>query len=127
MRLLKPSLYVVGVVQIVLGIALLVPGLFADMMGMDTAPEWVNWMFAMFAARSLAMGFGMFVAARDPKRHIAWIHAMIGVQAIDWIATVAYLTAGSVSLAEVTTAAFLPIVFIAVLVTGLRQIDGDPG
>ena len=38
-KLLKPSLYVVGVVQIVLGIALLVPGLFADMMGMDTAPE----------------------------------------------------------------------------------------
>ncbi len=59
----------------------------------------------------------MLVASLNPGRHIAWIKAMIGIQAIDWIATMAYLLTGAVTLSQVTTAAFLPLVFIAILIT----------
>jgi hypothetical protein len=119
----KIVLWVIAAVQLVLGIVFLVPGLFEQVMGLDAAPEWVNWMFAMLAARSLGFAFGMAVAARYPQRHPTWIVAMIGVQAVDWVATIAYLVTGAVTLAQVTTAAFLPIVFIAVLVRGLMMMS----
>lgn len=115
MKTLKITLRVIGVVQLILGALLLVPGLFASIVGLEQAPEWVNWMLAMFAARSIGFGYGMLVAARNPARNLAWIKAMIGIQAIDWIATIAYLTAGAVTISQVTTAAFLPLVFIVIL------------
>ena len=40
---------------------------------------------------------------------------MIGIQAVDWFATIAYLLTGTVAIAQVSTAAFLPVVFVAVL------------
>jgi hypothetical protein len=58
----------------------------------------------------------MFVAARDPQRHTTWIATMIGIQAIDWIGTLYHLLSGSVTISQVTTAAFLPVLFIVVLV-----------
>lgn len=113
---LRRTLIIIGIVQLVLGGIFLIPGLFQQMIGLDEAPEWVNWIFAMLGARALGFAYGMFVAAREPARHMAWIRAMIGVQAIDWVGTIAYLVSGTVTLAQVTTAAFLPIVFIAILI-----------
>jgi len=115
MKILKVTLRVIGVVQLLLGALLLVPGLFASVVGLEATPEWVNWMFAMFAARSIGFGYGMFVAAGNPVRNLSWITAMIAVQAIDWVATIAYLVTGTVTISQVTTAAFLPLVFIALL------------
>jgi hypothetical protein len=115
MKILKPTLVIIGVVQLVLGIVLLVPGLFASTMGLEEPPDWVNWQFAMLGARFLGFAFGMFLASRDPRRHLAWIQAMIGIQAIDWVGTMAYLTTGAVTITQVTTAAFLPLVFIVIL------------
>jgi 4-hydroxybenzoate polyprenyltransferase len=83
--------------------------------GFEDAPSWVNWLFAMLGARALGFAYGMFVAARDPRRHVTWIRAMIGIQAIDWIGTLAYLAAGAVTISQVTTAAFLPVIFIVTL------------
>lgn len=40
---------------------------------------------------------------------------MIGIQAIDWIGTIAYLITGAVTITRVTTAAFLPVVFLVIL------------
>ena len=115
MKILKPTLVIIGVVQLVLGIVFLVPGLFASTMGLEEPPDWVNWQFAMLGARFLGFAFGMFLASRDPRRHLAWIQAMIGIQAIDWVGTIAYLTTGAVTITQVTTAAFLPLVFIVIL------------
>jgi len=115
MKILKVTLRVIGVIQLLLGVLLLVPGLFASVAGLEAAPEWVNWMFAMFAARSIGFGYGMFVAASNPVRNLSWIKAMIGIQAIDWVATIAYLVTGTVTISQVTTAAFLPLLFIVVL------------
>jgi hypothetical protein len=69
----------------------------------------------MGGARFLGMGYGMFVAMRDPMKHRAWIQAMIGIQAIDWLATIANLLSGAISLSQASTATFLPIVFIVAL------------
>jgi hypothetical protein len=73
-------------------------------------------MFGMFSARALGFAYGMFLAARDPARHIHWIQAMIGVQAIDWLVTMYFVLTGAVTLAQVSTASFLPLIFIGMLV-----------
>lgn len=116
MTALKRTLLLIGIVQLVLGTILLIPGLFPALLGLADVPPGVDWMFAMFGARSLGFAYGMVLAARDPHRHAAWIRTMIAVQAIDWLATVAYLVTGAVTLGQVTTAAFLPVVFIVLLV-----------
>jgi hypothetical protein len=117
MRALRICLVVIGVFQLVLGtLFLLVPGQAADLLGLHpAAPSWVNWLFAMMAARFLGYAYGMFTAARAPRVNVGWINTMIIIQAIDWAATIAYLTAGDVSLRQVTTAAFMPVVFIGAL------------
>jgi hypothetical protein len=122
-RIFKAALAVIGVVQLALGVIFLVPGLFASIIGLETAPEWVDWLLAMFGARALGFAYGMFLAARNPGRHVGWIRAMIGIQAIDWVATLSYLAAGAVTLAQVTTAAFLPVAFIVILWRGLSRLE----
>ncbi len=117
MQLLRNTLYFIGFVQVVLGsIFTLAPSQFASMLDLEVPPEWVNWLFVMTGARFLGFGIGMFIAAREPNKHMAWIGAMIGIQALDWIGTIYYLVSGTVTLAQVTTAAFLPIIFIVILV-----------
>ena len=107
----------IGVVQLVLAtIFALAPAPFSALLGLPAAPEWVHWLFAMFSARAFGFGYGMFLAAREPERHRHWLLAMVGVQAIDWVATLFYLMRGAVSLAQVSTAAFLPVIFVGVLV-----------
>lgn len=119
MRSGKPlayTLWFIAIVQIVLGIAFLVaPATTSRLFGLPPAPEWTGWLFGMMAARFLGFGYGMVVAARDPVAAIAWIRAMIGIQAIDWMVTAIYLAKGAVTLAQVSTASFLPVVFIVLL------------
>jgi hypothetical protein len=116
-RPLQIVLAFIGVVQLVLGVVFaLAPAQFGAVLGLTAAPTWVYWMFGMLSARALGFAYGMFLAARDPERHIGWIQAMIGVQAIDWLATMYFVLAGAVTLAQVTTASFLPLVFIGLLV-----------
>lgn len=115
-RLMVFMLRFVAVVQWFLGIGfLLAPAGLATLLGLALAPTWTAWLFAMMAARFLGFGYGMWLAARDPRRHVHWINAMLVIQAIDWLATLYYLAAGAVTLGQVTTAAFLPVVFIVVL------------
>jgi len=120
-RLLIVTLRFIALVQFILGAAfLLAPEQTAGALGLADAPGWANWMFGMMAARFLGFGYGMLVAARDPAAARPWISAMIAIQAIDWIVTVKYLYAGAVTLAQVSTASFLPIIFVAILTLGLR-------
>jgi len=115
MRIIRLTLIAIGVIQIVLGAVFLIPNAFAHLMGLPDAPTWASWMLTMFAARAFGFGYGMLLAAREPKRHRSWIVAMVGVQAIDWLGTVAYLITGALTLSTVTTAAFLPLIFIGIL------------
>jgi len=119
--MLRRILIIIGIVQLILGIAFLVPTGFQTMIGLDTAPGWVNWILVMSGARAIGFAYGMFLAAADPVRNREWIMAMIGIQVIDWVGTIGYLVTGTVTLAQVTTAAFLPVVFIAVLLRNLPR------
>jgi hypothetical protein len=117
MRPLRISLYAIGVSQLLLGAAfLLLPGIIEGLFDLRPgAPAWANWLIAMLGARFLGYAAGLFVAARQPERHLAWINTMIGIQVIDWIATVAYLARGELRLAQVGIAAALPLFFVGVL------------
>lgn len=117
MRALRVTLITIGIFQLVLGVLFLAaPRGTASLLELaPAAPAWANWLFAMMAARFLGYAYGMFVAARDPRQHRTWIDTMIVIQAIDWITTLTYLTAGDVTLRQVTTASFMPALFIAAL------------
>ena len=69
----------------------------------------------MLAARFIGYATGMFVASRAPHRHLAWINTMIFIQLVDWIATLFYLSTGDLTFRQVSTASFLPVVFITPL------------
>lgn len=116
-RALRITLVTVGVFQLVLGaLFLLAPVAGAGALGLrPAAPSWANWLFAMMAGRFLGYAYGMFTAARAPRLRVGWIDTMIVIQAIDWIATLAYLAGGDLSLSQVSTAAFAPALFIGAL------------
>jgi uncharacterized membrane protein HdeD (DUF308 family) len=72
-------------------------------------------MFGMMAARFLGYGYGMFVAARRPAESLPWLRTMVAIQLIDWGVTLKYLLSGVVTLTQVNTASFLPVVFVGLL------------
>lgn len=115
-RRVAVTLKSIAIVQIILGVAFLfAPTGTAHLLGLAPAPGWANWLLGMTAARFLGYGFGMLLAARQPQVHRGWIQSMIAVQLTDWILTLVYLARGEVTLAQVSTAAFLPVIWIAVL------------
>ncbi|MBE2270648.1 MAG: hypothetical protein IAE80_20590 [Anaerolinea sp.] len=125
-NVLRSMLGFIGVVQVFFGIMFtFVPNTFAGMVGLEAAPPWALWMFTMFGARAFGFAYGMFVAMRDPARHSTWIRAMIVVQAVDWIGTLVFLLNGSLTLMQVSTAAVLPVIFIATLVTQFPRERGS--
>jgi hypothetical protein len=118
--LTRACVALIAFVQIALGAVFVMnPGLFPQLLGLPQAPSWTDWMFAMLGARALGFAFGMLIALRDLRRHASWLAAMILVQALDWIATILAVQAGKVTLAQVSTASFLPVLFIAILVAEL--------
>ncbi len=121
-RLLAATLWFTAVVQFVLGAAFLAaPEQAAHVLGLSPAPGWANWLFGMMAARFLGFAFGMAVAARNPAGARSWITAMIGIQVIDWIVTLKYLALGAVTLAQLSTASFLPILFVVALAIAMPR------
>jgi len=110
----------IAAIQLVLGVLMIfAPAQFADFSGLAKAPEWTAWLFAMFGARCLGYAVGLVAAMRDPIANRLWLQTMIGIQAIDWIATIGYLAAGTVTLGRVKTAAVAPLFFIAMLLPTL--------
>lgn len=117
MRPLRITLVVIGIVQVFFGLPFVVaPGVYNLALHLPNAPAWTSWFFVMGGARFLAMAYGMFLAARDPMKHVAWINAMIAIQALDWLGTMYAIGTGAISFAQATDAPFLPLIFIAALV-----------
>jgi hypothetical protein len=110
------TLRFIALVQLVLGVGfLMAPADMVSLLGLAVTPGWANWMFGMMAARFLGFGYGMLIAARQVAGNVAWLRAMVAIQLIDWAVTVKYLVSGAVTLAQVNTASFLPLVFVALL------------
>ncbi|MGO9475232.1 MAG: hypothetical protein ACLPWS_17795 [Rhodomicrobium sp.] len=123
----KGTIVLIAAVQLAIGVIFtLFPASFPVLVGLPPAPAWTDWIFALFGARALGFAFGMLIALRDVRRHAAWLTAMIGVQAIDWIAAIFALQSGKVGLAQVSTAPFLPVLFIVVLALELRRQAVSP-
>lgn len=113
------TLRFIAIVQVVLGLGFsLAPESTAALLGLTPAPGWANWLLGMMAARFLAFGYGMWMAARAPEQAHRWIGCMVFIQAVDWLVTVKYLYQGAVTLAQVSTASFLPLIFIVMLWLG---------
>jgi hypothetical protein len=117
MRALRTTLYVIGVFQLVFGLLFLIDANgAAKLLNLGpSAPPWATWLLAMMGGRFLGYAYGMYVAARAPRIHVAWIDSMIAVQVIDWIATLKVLSTGQLDLQQVSTASFAPVLFIAAL------------
>lgn len=125
--LTRSTIIVIAAVQLILGVVFIAfPQQFAAALGLQASPGWTDWIFAQFGARALAFAFGMWVVLKDPRRHASWIKAMIGVQVIDWIVTILALAARKVTLANVATAPFLPVLFVIVLALELRRQRNTP-
>lgn len=119
MRLLvlRVTLGVIAAFQIGFGaLFLFAPAVYPAAVGLDAVPAWAPWMFAMFSARAFGFGVGMILAMRDPLRYRSWIAVMVGVQAIDWIVTMGAVVQGALTVAQVSTAGFMPVIFIVVLI-----------
>jgi len=114
--ILRITLGVIAAFQAGFGLLFLfAPAAYPSLVGLDPVPAWAPWMFALFSARALGFAAGMVVAIRDPYRNRSWIAIMIGVQATDWISTVVAVVQGSLTVAQVSTAGFMPILFIVAL------------
>jgi hypothetical protein len=115
-RPLRVTLIVIGIVQVFFGLPFVIaPGLYSMVLHLSSAPAWTTWFFVMSGARFLGMAYGMFLAAYNPIRHKAWINAMIGIQALDWLGTMYSIATGAISLLQATDAPYLPLIFIAAL------------
>jgi hypothetical protein len=127
-RPLRASLIVMGVSQLGFGaLFLLTPSTAQHLFGLTPdAPAWAHWLNAMLAARFLGYAVGMFAASREPHRHVTWINTMIVVQLIDWLATLVYLATGELTFRQVSTASFLPLVFITALLWWHPHRGGSP-
>lgn len=123
-RVLTVTLWGIAAVQAVLGLGFLIaPAQTAAVLGFSPAPGWADWLFGMMAARFLAFAYGMGLAARNPAAARPWIGAMVVIQALDWLVTLRFLLAGAVTLAQVSTASFLPVIFVVVLLLCWPQAD----
>jgi len=118
MRLLvlRITLGVIAAFQFAFGMLFLVaPQFYPGLVGLAAAPAWTGWIFGLFGARALGYAVGMVLTIRNPLGHRGWIATMIGVQAIDGAVTLAFVGMGVLTLAQVSTAGFMPIVFIIAL------------
>lgn len=122
-RLLVFTLRFIAFVQAFLGLAFLIaPEATSELLGLKPAPGWANWLFGMMAARFLGFAYGMWIAAKDSAGARSWIVSMIAVQAVDWLVTLKYLANGAVTLAQVSTASFLPVLFVIALAVSLPRV-----
>lgn len=121
MRILIWVCRIVGLVQIILGLLyLFAPAAFLAWQGIAVPTADMNYPLAMFAARLLVYGAGMFVIARDPARHSFWIDGMIAIQLIDLAAGFFYTANGAVGL-EVSGFPMFNATLIIVLLGWLRR------
>lgn len=127
MQKLKVLLGIIGLVQLVLGLALLfAPAYFLQWMGLSVPPSDVNYMLGMLSARFLAYGLGMFLIARAPQQNIFWLNNMIFIQSIDLVVGLYYTLTGTLSLAVSAFPMFNATLFIILLLLWRPKTSANP-
>lgn len=113
------TLRAIGIFQAISGIILLLmPTQVASLLELEPVPVWAYWLFAMMGARFLGFACGMFFVARQPDEHRFWIAVMVGIQVVDFSATIFYCLMGyiDITLVPVVSVLSLSPIFIIVLV-----------
>ena len=99
MKKLKVLLIVVGVIQMILGLAYLVaPAAVLASMGHSAIARDIAYPLGMLSARFIVYGILLMVASRDPARHKLLITGMVGIQLIDLAVGLFYTFGGAVPL-----------------------------
>lgn len=95
MKKLSYLLYLVGALQILLGLAyLLAPGLLLQAMGHSQPQADIYYPLGMLAARFIAYGIALLVISKTAAQHVLWINFMILIQVIDLGVGIFYTAAG---------------------------------
>ena len=116
MKKLNGLLYVIGTVQLVLGLLyLFAPLQFLALMGHSVPEADIAYPLGMLAARFLAYGVGMFYIARMTEKQVFWINNMIFIQAIDLAVGIYYTATGVVGLNQTGFPMFNATLFIILL------------
>lgn len=122
MTKLQITCYIIGVSQVVLaGLYLFSPAFFIGWQGLEVPAHDMNYPLAMFAARLLVYGVGMFVIARNIEDNRFWLNGMIAIQAIDLLAGVFYTLTGVVSFESSSVPMFNAALFIILMVAFSRS------
>ncbi len=94
-------LYVIGTIQITLGLFyLFAPDFFLKSIGHSVPPADLKYPLAMLASRFIAYGIAFFVIAKDPLKHILWLWFMILIQLIDLSGGIYYTLTGIVNIKD---------------------------
>lgn len=117
MTKLKILLYVIGFVQIVLGIlALFFPAFFIETaMALTAMNPDMGYPLGMLASRLLVFGVGMFIVAKNPSKHLLLINGMIAIQVIDLLVGTFYTATSVVALSATAFPMFNATLFILLL------------
>ena len=94
-------LYVVGAIQVILGVFyLFFPEFFLKATGHTIPQADIYYPLAMLSARFIAYGIALIYIAREPLKHILWIKFMILIQLIDLAAGIFYSLVGIIDIAD---------------------------
>lgn len=128
MKKLNVLLYVIGAVQIVLGLLyLFIPMQFLSLMGHSVPAMDTAYPLGMLAARFLAYGVGMFYIARLTEKQVFWINNMILIQAIDLVVGIFYTATGVITLSHSGFPMFNATLFIILLLLWRPQTAARAG
>lgn len=101
MKKIQVLLYLIGGIQIILGLFYaFAPEFFLLQIGHTAPAPDLLYPFGMLASRFLVVGFVFLYIAKKPLENITWIHAMIGIQILDLLAGIFYTGAGVVSISD---------------------------
>ena len=117
MKKLKVLLYGIGIAQIVLGVlSLFFPAFFIETaMKLTAVSPDMGYALGMLASRFFVFGVLLFVAAKNPPKHLLLIDAMIAVQSIDLLAGIAYTSLKIVPFSAAALPMFDAAIFIVLL------------
>jgi hypothetical protein len=101
MKKLTYLLYLIGGIQIVLGVFhLFAPEFFLINTGHTVPEPDIYYPIAMLAARFIAYGVAFIYIAGEPVKHVLWLKVMVLIQLIDLGAGIFYTMTGIVAIAD---------------------------